>query len=224
MAALAHSRELTNIPSPARSGVENPEEDDEALPTTEEDLKRLIAQKIEERDRMCATLDQEILQIRQALEALGKQKKEELKAHYHRRLGFAPPLRTARQQRLAAVLDRTFGTHDKLKEESVAIGAEREQRRQKELAKWSKYRDEQTGSDMWHNEDTGEIREVDPAEDFAEDDDAGGDAEYLRAADRSKSGGKTRRKRKKRKTKKRKTRKKKRRRKSCKRCKKKRRY
>eukprot|EP00949_MAST-11_sp_MAST-11-sp1_P002786 g2786.t1 len=70
----------------------------------------------------------------------------------------------------------------KIEELRAQARAEREQWRQEELAKWSKYQDEQTGSDRWYNEETGEIREVDPAEDFAEeeeDGDADGDAEYL---------------------------------------------
>jgi len=64
MAALAHSRELTNIPSPARPGVENPEE---PFPATKEQVERLIAEKIIERIRICATLNQEIETMRRFL-------------------------------------------------------------------------------------------------------------------------------------------------------------
>jgi len=67
MAALAHSRELTNIPSPARPGVENPEE---PFPATKEQVERLIAQKTEERARICATLDREIETMKRSLKGI----------------------------------------------------------------------------------------------------------------------------------------------------------
>jgi len=61
MAALSHDA------LPGVREVENPEE---PFPTTKEDLKRLIAQKTEERARICATLDREIETMKRSLKGI----------------------------------------------------------------------------------------------------------------------------------------------------------
>ena len=142
MAARFH-----NAPTSVRPEVrevENPEE--EPFPTTKEELKRALAQKIEERNRICATLDQEIETMKRSLGqtvnpvAGGKEENEvEMQREYLKRRDASRET----EQRVAAGRARTAA--EKRARESAAwhasyYGGRRTRRKSQSRKKLSKTR------------------------------------------------------------------------------------